>query len=158
MIFTGAAAATATVVLLPTASALASPGSVMVGVGQRVVLSLAWGYNAITSYTVRVRIKNSNLFAASGPAVGWLSPGLGNIGQTVDANLNVAIPVLSVGQNDPVNPGLQVVDHVYLPADTPRTDYLYLPGNLAGSLDILLTTAGPAPAAGDYFKVACDIY
>ena len=157
IIYTGNSAGGSTILVLPTAASIASPGSVIVGVAQRVVLTIAFGFLNITSYTIRARMKNSNLFDTSGPAAGWIRPGYKSTA-AVDANLNVAIPVLSVGQNDPVNPGLQVVDHVYTAAAGVTTDYLYLAGGLAGALDILLTTAGPAPGVGDYCKVAVDLY
>lgn len=140
--------------VLPNAGSLASPLQVSIDVSERVVLTLVFGFNAVTSYTVRVRLKNSNKYGTL--AAGKAAPAL--TGGAVDANLNVPVPVLSVAQNDS-NPGVYQIDHVYTPGLT--TDFIELAGGLIGQiavLDALLTTAGGAPAAGDFAKISVDAY
>ena len=140
---------------LPTAGALDSddlttPLIVNVGIAQRVVLTVAMGFVNTTSYVVRVFLNNNNLFGALAGGSARPSP-LGS----VNANLNVNIPVLSVAQND-TQPGFQTLDHTYTSGTT--TDYIFLAGALTGLLMVRVTTAGPAPANGDYFLCSVDLF
>ena len=142
---------------LPTASAVASsslafPGSFNVQVVQRIVLTCVWGIagGGVTGYTIRARLTNNNTF---GSLSGGVAPKATSGGST-DSDLNVAVPILSVAQNDSA-PGFQQLDHTYT---TGNRDLILVVGGLAGLFDVLITTTGAAPISGDFLKISADVF
>lgn len=123
-----------------------------IGLAARVVFTVKFQFapGGVTSFTVRVRLTNTNRF------VNLVEPAGPNTGSTDP--VFTATPILSNDNN--LNPGVAVVDHLYPANFAFDGDLIELAGPLAGSVDVLVTPAGAGPFVNpnDRIKISLDVF